>query len=323
VKPVLSILLAAFVGWFLPSACASPDGSEPPEHHAVASIRSIVPRAVPLRDRFARGRLELLRAINHDRAAAGLQPVVLDSLATLTAQRHAEAMATGGYLSHYDLAGRPPYERLAAVGGTAHVLENVYRWRERDEDPLHEGDVWNGFEPRTAEAALLASDPHRAVILDPHRTGVGIGFAVDPRERAVFVVQDFVARHAAVVPPRSALRGAPARVWGKVLTPDLRPLLVVVRREPAIPSGGLLGSPPRGPYNDGGDDPRFVPPWAFAVLPDGTFALDLAAELSPGRYYAILYVAPSREVEVALARRRAYPGQGWPGAAVVFEVLAS
>lgn len=299
--------------------------SAPPESRGVAAVpaRSSVPRAIPLRDRFARGRLELLRAINVDRVAAGLRPVVLDSLATLAAQRHAEAMAAGNFLSHYDRSGRAPYERLAAVGGTAHVLENVYRWRERSEDPLLGGDPWHGFHPMTAQAALLASESHRAVILDPHRTGVGIGFAVDPRDREVFVVQEFVARHATLVAPQFAPRGVPSRLWGRVLAADLRPLLVVVRREPSIRPWAALGDPPPGPYDDGGADPQFVPPWAFAVLPDGTFALDLAGQLRPGRYYAILYVAPSSEVEVALARRRAYPGQGWPGAAVVFEVLAT
>jgi hypothetical protein len=152
---------------------------------------------------------------------------------------------------------------------------------------------------------------------------VGIGFAVDPRERAVFVVQEFVARHATLVAPRSATSDVPARVWGRVLAADLRPLLVVVRREPSTRPWGSRGDPPPGPYEDGGVDPVYMPPWAFAVLPDGTFALDLVAQLRPGRYYAVLYVAPSHEVEVALARRRAYPGQGWPGAAVVFEVRAS
>ncbi|MBA3583136.1 MAG: hypothetical protein H0W36_01155 [Gemmatimonadetes bacterium] len=74
---------------------------------------------VPIRDRYAAARLDLLEAINADRAAAARPPVALDSLATLAAQTHARAMADGGFFSHYGQAGEAPYERLAEAGGTA------------------------------------------------------------------------------------------------------------------------------------------------------------------------------------------------------------
>lgn len=279
-------------------------------------------RSVPIRDRFARGRLELLRAINGDRTAAGLRPLILDSLASHAAQRHAEAMAAERFFSHYDRAGRSPYERFAELGGTGHVLENVYQWRERDADPLLRDDPWERFDPRTAQAALMASPPHQAVILDPHRTSVGLGFAVDRERRAVFVVQEFVARHVELSTMDPPSQGAPARLEGRMLEPGLRPLLLVVRREPAA-RASRESDPPSGSYDDGGVEPKTLPPWAFDVLGGGAFAVDLEFDLLPGRYYAVLYVAPAHEVEIALARRRAYSGQGWPGAAIVFEVGAS
>lgn len=284
---------------------------------AVSIARGL--RSVPIRDRFARARLLLLRAINADRAAAGLASVSLDSLATLAAQGHAEAMADGGFYSHYDLTGRAPYERLAALGSTAHVLENVARRRERDEDPLLVDDRWRRFEVKEAHTALMESAPHRAVILDPHRTGVGLGFAVDSAGPAVFVVEDFVARHAAMTAPGMAPSGRPARVAGRVLDPDLQPLAILLRREPpARPWPDR--EPPGGSYDDGGSDPQIVGPWEFAILPDGTFVTEVGGGLPPGRYYGILYVAPAREVEIAMERRRATMGQGWPAAAFVFEV---
>ena len=279
-------------------------------------------RSVPIRDRFARARLQLLRVINAERASAGLAPVALDSLAAVAAQGHAEAMADGGFYSHYDLVGRAPYERLAALGGTAHVIENVFRWRQRDEDPLLEVDPWQLFAPGDAHATLMESPLHREAILDPHRTGVGIGFAVDSVGGAVFVVEDFVARHAAVAAPSVVPADRPARIAGRVLVPGILPLAIVLRREPDR-RPWPAGKPPPGPYDDGGTDPLVVPPWAFAVLPDGTFALDVGGDLAAGRYYGVLYVAPRREVELALARRRAYMGQGWPGAAFVLEVRPS
>ncbi len=280
-----------------------------------------VSRSVPIRDRFARGRADLLRIINAERIADGLRPVVLDSLASIAAQRHAEAMANQRFFSHYDRAGRAPYERLAELGGTGHVLENVYRREERTEDPLLVDDPWLRFEPREAHDALMASPPHRAAILDPHRTAVGLGFSVDSAGRVVYVVEDFVARHAALTAVREWTKGRPGRVEGRVLTPGVRPLAIVLRREPAQRSW-LGGDPPGGPYDDGGFDPRVVPPWDFTVRRDGTFAVDLKGDFPSGRWYGVLFVAPVREVDLAVRRSRAYTNQGWPGAAFVFEVRA-
>lgn len=285
----------------------------------VAAARS--QRSVPIRDRFARARIELLRAINADRGAAGLVPVTLDSLASVAAQRHAESMAAGDFFSHYDRTGRAPYERLAELGGTAHVIENVFRREERTEDPLLADDPWARFDPRDAHLALMASPPHQAAILDPYRTGVGLGFAVDRAGRAVYVVEEFVARHATLTAPGQVTAGRAGRVTGRILADDVRPLAIVLRREP--PEGPGAEEPPAGPYDDGGGDPRVVPPWDFTVRADGVFVIDLARDLPPGRWYGVLYVAPDHEVDLALRRRRAYTGQGWPGAAFVFEVRAS
>lgn len=303
------------------AACAALPERAPepaaPSPAVVAAVRAS--HSIPIRDRFAKARLQLLRAINAERIAARLAPVTLDSVASLAAQRHAEAMAAGDFFSHYDLAGRAPYERLAALGGTGHVVENVFRREERTEDPLLDDDPWRRFDPREAHAALMASPPHQAAILDPYRTGVGLGFAVDRHGRSVFVVEEFVARHATLTAPASVASGRNGRVVGQVLAKNVRPLAIVLRKEP-LGRSWSGGAPPAGPYDDGGSDPRVVPPWAFVVRADGAFVIEVGRDLPPGRWYGVLYVAPDHEVDLAMRRRRAYTGQGWPGAAFLLEV---
>lgn len=298
---------------------AGPGAETAPAPELLPAAPPPAPRPVPIRDRYAKARLELLRAINRDRRAAGLAPVALDSLASVAAQRHAEAMAAGDFFSHYDRTGRAPYERLAGLGGTAHVVENVFRREERTEDPLLDDDPWDRFDPVDAHAALMESRSHRAAILDPHRTGVGLGFAVDPARRAVFAVEEFVAWHATLTAPPSVPAGRPGRVAGRVLAADVGPLALVLHRQPAV-RRWPGGEPPGGPYDDGGGEARMVPPWDFTISPDGAFTIDVGADLPAGRWYGVLYVAPRREVDLALRRRRATTSQGWPGAAFLLEV---
>lgn len=313
--PRCAACIVAAVG-FLGAACAvySERASPPPGPVAEQDARP-----VPIRDRYAKARLELLRAINADRRAAGLAPVELDSLASVAAQRHAEAMAAGDFFSHYDRAGRAPYQRLAGLGGTAHVVENVFKREERSDDPYLSDDPWDRFDPRDAHAALMGSAPHRAAILDPYRTGVGLGFAVDSPRRAVFAVEEFTARHATLTVPATLSLGRAGRLAGRILDADIRPLAIVLHREPAM-RHWPGGDPPEGPYDDGAEDARVLPPWAFSTTGDGGFALDVGADLPPGLWYGILYVAPDDEVRLALRRRRADTRQGWPGAAFLLEV---
>lgn len=285
--------------------------------------RGAGPAPVPIPDGYARARLELLEAVNADRAAAGRIPVGLDSLATVVAQAHAEAMAAEGFFSHYGTGGDAPYERLAEAGGTAHVRENIFRWLERGSHPA--GDLSERFDVRQAEEWLMDSPGHRQTILDPHRTGVGLGIAVDPQHRTVYVVQDFVARHAEVEAPRQAWRRAPTPVSGRVLEEGIRPLLLLVMAEPVRrPWEEGRDEPPGGPYPDGSGEGTILPPWAIEWRPgDRSFAAELHSGLlsDPGRYYGIIYVAPEKAVERALFMRATGTRDGWPGGAFVIDVL--
>ncbi len=280
---------------------------------------------VPIRDRYARGRLELLALINEDRSANGAPPVTLDSLTTVVAQAHAEAMAAEDFFSHYGRGGDAPYERVAEAGGTAHVRENIFRRVERGSDRLPSSDPWSGFEVRDAEEWLMASTGHREAIVDPRRTGVGIGIAVDRRRDAVFVVQDFAAQHTDLDAPAQGWRRSATTVRGRVRSTGWRPLTVILRKEPRVRAWVAAGqTPPSGPYTDGEGRAAIVPPWAIEWRPTSRsfeLVLPLDRSSSPGRYYGIVYLAPEAVVDGAIGRRLVNSNDGWPGGAFVIDLF--
>lgn len=302
----------------LAAGCAS---TEP------APLAEVEPRtrSIPIRDRYARARLILLDEINADRAEHGASPVALDSLATVVAQMHAEAMARDGYLSHYAIDGSAPYERFGEAGGTAHVRENVFRWSRRPSDPHDAGWSWPEFDIREAETWLMESPGHRATILDPGRTHVGIGVAEDERRGAVLVVQEFLARHARLEVPATGWRGSETKIRGRMTRPGTRPLMVWVSREPDVEPWTAGGdAPPGGSYLDGRHDGVLVPPWRIRWnWSDRSFevTLNLARWGGAGRYYGIVYVAGEEEVRAALSDGRVDSNVGEPGAAFILDVL--
>lgn len=306
--------LSALAATFL--ACAMPYSWEPAPDAGVSTV--------PIRDRYARARVELVAEVNADRARHGRPPVVLDSLATAVAQSHAAEMAASGFLSHYSADGRAPYERYAAAGGTGHVRENVFRSQGRGGFPLSGVDPWERFDIRDAEAWLMSSEGHREAILDPHRARLGVGIAVDPARGAVYVVQEFVTAAATLTSPGRVLPGQEAIVAGRLRGTGTRPLMLVLSREPAVRPWVDHGTPPGGSYPDGSPESLIVPPWAIRWNPgDRSFGVDLrmGRGADPARWYAILYVAPEDAVRDALAERRADTRSGWPAAAFVLEVL--
>ncbi|HEY7472108.1 MAG TPA: CAP domain-containing protein [Gemmatimonadota bacterium] len=280
---------------------------------------------VPIRDRYARARVEMVAAVNADRMRSGRPPVVLDSLASVVAQAHAEEMAAGGWLSHYSAAGLAPYERFAAAGGTGHVMENVFRSQARTAAEWALDDPWPRFDIGEAQGWLMSSSGHRATILDPHRARIGVGIAVDRARSAVYVVQELVTAAATLSPPGMVLPGQEASVSGRVQVDGARPLMLVLSREPIERPWVASGRrPPGGAYSDGGPESLVIPPWAIRWNPDDRsfgLALRMSRGAGPARWYGVLYVAPEGAVREAVAQRRAATDAGWPAAAFVVEVL--
>ena len=114
-----------------------------------------------------------LGAINAARAAAGLDALAHDPALSRMAQAHACDMATIGYFAHTAPDGRGLGDRARRAGATGlcHLAENIARGQ-RDIPTVME--TW------------MRSAGHRANLLDPGLTHVGLGRAPGPNWVQVF-----------------------------------------------------------------------------------------------------------------------------------------
>ncbi len=118
----------------------------------------------------------LFELTNKARLAAGLRPLKWGATLAAVAVQHAERMAEAGAISH-QFPGEPDPPARARVAGARfrRFAENV------GEGPGAE-EIYEGW---------MRSPPHRATIVDPQLTMVGIG--VTARNNQFYAVQDFSA----------------------------------------------------------------------------------------------------------------------------------
>lgn len=139
----------------------------------------------------------MLDLINEDRQANGLQPVAWDASAALAAMAHAEDMAAQGYLSHWNTQGWGPDVRYGLAGGTDVIKENVAaQWQRYDDGRPAPIEDWPAL-IRDAQTGLMNSPGHRANILDPFHTHVGIGIAYNAQTGETRIAQEFINRYIA------------------------------------------------------------------------------------------------------------------------------
>ena len=111
----------------------------------------------------------LLAAMNQARAAAGLDPVTPRSDLTAVARARSHEMIRLDYFAHFHPDGHSAYELLADADITfAAAGENLVK---TFGDIAHSIEI--GFE------ALMNSPTHRANILKPNYTRVGVGSSSD------------------------------------------------------------------------------------------------------------------------------------------------
>lgn len=104
---------------------------------------------------------QLLALCNHARQAIGVAPLQWSQALSRVARQHAQAMAMEGYFDHVDRQGRGVGERLNDSG---------YRYRWAGEN------ISAGLETIDAVFAWwMQSDGHRANILSPNFTELGLG----------------------------------------------------------------------------------------------------------------------------------------------------
>jgi uncharacterized protein YkwD len=108
----------------------------------------------------------ILREVNAARAGMGLPPLRLDQRLSRAAALHARDMLDTGRMSHQGRDGSDPGQRLGRAG---------YRW-----STYRENVAAGQMDPREVMYAWMTSPGHRANILAPDVTQIGVGFAGGP-----------------------------------------------------------------------------------------------------------------------------------------------
>lgn len=118
----------------------------------------------------------LLQNINKERTALNLQPLKSDILVRNVARVHSRDMLIRGYFSHYSQDGKSLADRLIDANASFQAAaENL------------------ALAPNAnlAHLGLMNSEKHKANILDPEFTRVGIG-VMNAGQYGIMVTQDFI-----------------------------------------------------------------------------------------------------------------------------------
>ena len=111
---------------------------------------------------------QLFAAQNDARSLNGVAPLTVDAAVTAVAQARAQDMATRGYFSHTSPTGETAFTLLAAAGiGYKLAGENIGENNYPDDQSV-----------TVAMTGFLSSSTHRANLLNPAFTRVGIGVVV-------------------------------------------------------------------------------------------------------------------------------------------------
>lgn len=174
-----------------------------------------------------------LRAmINEARTRAGLRPLAAMPSLDAVAEAHAQDMATRRYIAHNAPDGSTPGDRLRRAGlRSGLALENVAR----------------GYGAREIHEGLMGSPGHRANILNPTVTHLGLGVVREEGSGAGLVVtQNFIEVAAALDLPSEA-RSLEARVNALRAQRGLRPFRLdpVLQRAAQSAAQGFFDDPRR------------------------------------------------------------------------------
>jgi uncharacterized protein YkwD/stress response protein SCP2 len=120
--------------------------------------------ATPLTERnLAQTADRVVELTNGERARAGLPPLAVDPLLAAAAQAHSTDMVARAFYSHTSPDGSQPWDRAAAAGSRRRTIGENIACGQRSPAEVVEG--W------------MNSPGHRANILKPDFTHIGIGFA--------------------------------------------------------------------------------------------------------------------------------------------------
>jgi uncharacterized protein YkwD len=116
-------------------------------------------------------RAALLCLLNAQRSRHGLAPFTEDTQLARAATRHSIDMGRRDYFEHRSPDGVEPWMRIGATGYAAQLVGENLAWGEAEEGT-----------PASAVALWMRSAGHRANVLEPRYTQIGIGIAFDAPE---------------------------------------------------------------------------------------------------------------------------------------------
>lgn len=159
---------------------------------------------------------ELRSLLAAARADAGVPPLEVDATLSDVARAHGRDMVEHGFVGHRSPTTGSAADRVRAAGARATlVLENIGR----------------GYGARGIHRGLMGSPGHRANLLNPEVTHLGIGVVAEPEgDRTAFVATQVLARLSAPVD----VAAAPDRLRASLDALRRARGLPAVRREPAL-----------------------------------------------------------------------------------------
>ena len=105
---------------------------------------------------------QVVKLINTERSQADLDPLRVDSQLSQAARLHTRSMANDDFISHYGIDGSSPFERIQDAG---------YQYSAAGEN------IAAGYRtPAAVVDAWMGSARHRASILNPNFTEIGVGY---------------------------------------------------------------------------------------------------------------------------------------------------
>jgi uncharacterized protein YkwD len=128
----------------------------------------------PTADNLDRVRAATLCLINRERTGHGEAPLAASQKLERAAQAHSDDMAARDYFEHEGPRGDTPLSRMRECG----YLSSSHAGFEAGEN-IGWGTLWLAT-PRAMVAAWMASDGHRANILDSHFRDTAIGVSPHP-----------------------------------------------------------------------------------------------------------------------------------------------
>jgi uncharacterized protein YkwD len=155
-------MLAQSMASPVPSGASEPVAPSPIARVLLSPLSATSPSNTANNQNMAALANEMIQLINQAREQNGLQPYTVNPTLMALAQKRAEALANGPFTSDLPPYGWPIQMELAAgINAQGMGAENIAEAQSVEQ----------------AFALLMADPPHRANILNPYETQIGVGVA--------------------------------------------------------------------------------------------------------------------------------------------------